>query len=424
VPLSFPEPGASVQRHLDLLGTTWIQALSNGLVDSFSAIGWYDDPSSVHTCMAEVQVERQVYRNVSIDRGRADIWTTACSPVYSLDFKNDRIGHFLGREDPKPDPPARGVLINFEFFPGPDGILGTADDEAVDAPGHFSLQTSQLTTQYASSGIEFLPNPPLEDRNEILDDTSFRRNVGSSPNLLTTLRLAPNIPGRRHLYGPVEASFTVPVRHLSMAIGLWDEGGPNLLEIFDDDGNLIDGITGFDEVVSLESNVDIRSFRVSAVSDQSQASIDDVVFGMPMLEVGIDIKPGSDSDPINPFSRGIIPVALLASDTFDVADVDLTTLVFGPDGAPPAFDLANPLIYWLSHWDVNRDGKKDLLSTYRTEETGIALGDTEACLTGETLDGVSFEGCDDITTELSCGLGVELALALAPLMWLRRRRWW
>jgi hypothetical protein len=47
-----------------------------------------------------------------------------------------------------------------------------------------------------------------------------------------------------------------------------------------------------------------------------------------MGEVKIDIEPGSDGNPINPKSRGVIPVAILGSDTFEVADVDVTTLAF------------------------------------------------------------------------------------------------
>ena len=109
-----------------------------------------------------------------------------------------------------------------------------------------------------------------------------------------------------------------------------------------------------------------------------------------VIQVDIDIKPGSDPNSINPRSKGVIPVAILGSADFDVNDVDVTTLTFGPDGATPAHRAGGHVE------DVNGDGFDDLVSHYRTQDTGVSSGDTEACVDGATTGGTPIHGCDAV----------------------------
>jgi hypothetical protein len=110
------------------------------------------------------------------------------------------------------------------------------------------------------------------------------------------------------------------------------------------------------------------------------------------VDVGIDIKPGNNRNQINPRSKGVIWVALL-SDTaspFDPSSqVDIPTVEFGPDSA-----TANR--YKVK--DINKDGLGDLLLRFKVPDTGIACGDTEATLTGETFGGQPITSSDAITT--------------------------
>jgi hypothetical protein len=120
------------------------------------------------------------------------------------------------------------------------------------------------------------------------------------------------------------------------------------------------------------------------------AKCDIGAFELAPPQVRIDIKPGGFSNSINPRSRGVIPVALLGSADFDVADVDVATLRFGPNQAEPRHK---------GHLeDVNFDGVMDLVVHFRTQETGFQCGDAEATLTGSLLCGEPLEGTDSITT--------------------------
>jgi len=70
------------------------------------------------------------------------------------------------------------------------------------------------------------------------------------------------------------------------------------------------------------------------------------------------------------------------------------------------------------------DGNPDLVTYYRINRTGLAVGDFLACLEGTFAD-QPFLACDLVITGPpfpSCGLGFEVALVLPPLLWLRSRR--
>jgi hypothetical protein len=100
---------------------------------------------------------------------------------------------------------------------------------------------------------------------------------------------------------------------------------------------------------------------------------------------------------INVASRGKIPVAILSSDTFDALQVDPKTVCFGREATPGVGDCTESP--GKSHVeDVNNDGLLDLKLHYDVQETGIELGDDQACLTGQTFDGSDVEGCDAIRT--------------------------
>ena len=144
-------------------------------------------------------------------------------------------------------------------------------------------------------------------------------------------------------------------------------------------------------------------FSVGAGSSDLGAAIDVTVEaleeGLELLaRMSIDIRPGSDDNPINVTSGGLIPVAILGSATLDVFNLDVTTLKFGPGEAPPAHDLSKPGAFAGRLDDVNLDGHLDLVTHYRTRSTEIAAGDTEACVVAELLDDTLIVGCDTIRT--------------------------
>lgn len=116
-----------------------------------------------------------------------------------------------------------------------------------------------------------------------------------------------------------------------------------------------------------------------------------VVTSPPVVQVPIDIKPGSLPNSINPRSLGRTPVAILTTDSFDATTASPTTVRFGPTGSEAA-----PVHSALE--DVDGDGDIDLILHFDTQATGIECGDVSALLTGETFGGQAIEGSESIAT--------------------------
>jgi len=114
----------------------------------------------------------------------------------------------------------------------------------------------------------------------------------------------------------------------------------------------------------------------------------------PTIAVSIDVKPGSDTNPINPKSKGKIPVAILSMPDFDAPSmVDVSSLTFGKHGNEESLVFCNQ-----EGEDVNGDGLLDLVCHFDNQLTLLNNPKSSfGYLEGNTMDGTPLEGSDTIT---------------------------
>jgi hypothetical protein len=137
-------------------------------------------------------------------------------------------------------------------------------------------------------------------------------------------------------------------------------------------------------------DISSRTFASQTVAGQIDTYFVNVLDDQPLaisLQVNIDIKPGETPNPINLKSTGLIPVAVLSTAFFDAATVDQLSVRFGPQ-------QASAVNYGFE--DVNGDGFRDLVLQFNTQQTGLKVGDTQACLSGSTQSGLGIQGCDQV----------------------------
>jgi hypothetical protein len=162
----------------------------------------------------------------------------------------------------------------------------------------------------------------------------------------------------------------------------------SLYKVDTNTGGLIPAINVFGGPVLGHVNADGLSATFFGI-----ASLSTVVGLVPeALNVGVDIKPGDSQNTINLKSRGVMPVAILSSATFDARTIIPESILLAgtsvrlKGNGQPAFSFE----------DVNGDGRLDLLLQFDTQSLDISSNDTQAHLTGRTSDGLRIVGHDSI----------------------------
>jgi hypothetical protein len=130
------------------------------------------------------------------------------------------------------------------------------------------------------------------------------------------------------------------------------------------------------------------------------------IFASAFIPMDVDIKPGSWPNPINPKSKGVLTVAILGTEDFDVMTIDPETVRLFFEGAEGE---AEPLRW--SYEDVSRsddtngDGFVDLVLKFKTQDLVMFtiteyMGETIDLIISGNLkrefDGASFLGQDEV----------------------------
>lgn len=146
------------------------------------------------------------------------------------------------------------------------------------------------------------------------------------------------------------------------------------------------------DILEIDITGDFNNGRL-AFYNFSQEAVTYSSYVVVVVNVGIDIKPGSDPNCFNNDGHGAIPIAILGSETFDVNQIDPYTVNL----QGMTVKVVGKADKALAHIeDVNDDGFDDLVVQIEDEDAVFEPGIGVAIVTGSLLDGRNFEGSDFI----------------------------
>jgi len=167
--------------------------------------------------------------------------------------------------------------------------------------------------------------------------------------------------------------------------------------------SLVAGKENKDEVI-LQFRADVRigaagfiKSTITVTADELNTVVSDsatvLIQSTGLIEIDIEIKPGSDPNCFKSDVIGIIPVAIFGSNSFDVTLIDTSTIKLDGMAIKTTGKENTPL---SSIKDVNGDGFDDLVVKIKDSSGVFDPGIITATLTGELLNGTLIEGSDSI----------------------------
>ncbi|KKM77705.1 hypothetical protein LCGC14_1367330 [marine sediment metagenome] len=136
----------------------------------------------------------------------------------------------------------------------------------------------------------------------------------------------------------------------------------------------------------------IRGLDIYSVGGPA-SFVDDVRLVLDGRQVSVDVMPREPSNTIDLRGKGLLPVAILGSETFDVRDVDPASLEF-EGGIPKQRGKSGKV---GTFQDINKDSFPDLVVRFGLADLDLESSTKHVELAGRLMDGTEFFGMDIIT---------------------------
>jgi hypothetical protein len=274
----------------------------------------------------------------------------------------------------------------------PDNISGVTHDQNIS-----NAFTSVTLSSTYTTGIVYAKDASLSSEWGFSSTGDFVfGNEGDHGGYLWNLGWLDD-PSDDHKF---RADFDVPVNMVSLDGIASDPIDEWTLEAYDSSDILIDsavtpllgeGTVGTLTVTSASWDIAYIMAYGSGVSEgcteggpgwSNGVDLDNLIFNIPP-NVSIDIKPGSCPNPLNIKSKGVLPVAILGTEDFDVTTIDPASVSL--EGVAPIRwaieDVATPYEEDLEGCDdcyeLVGDGYDDLTLKFESQEVVTALGEVE-----------------------------------------------